>query len=61
VGSFIGFAPAKRPAVVVAVMIDQPTRGFYGGAVAAPVFKEVTASALRRLGVVPTLPAKAVR
>jgi cell division protein FtsI (penicillin-binding protein 3) len=61
VGSFIGFAPAKRPAVVVAVVIDQPTRGFYGGAVAAPVFKEVTASALRRLGVVPTLPAKAVR
>jgi cell division protein FtsI (penicillin-binding protein 3) len=61
VGSFIGFAPAERPAVVVAVVIDQPTRGFYGGAVAAPVFKEVTSAALRRLGVVPTLPAKAVR
>jgi cell division protein FtsI (penicillin-binding protein 3) len=61
VGSFIGFAPAERPAVVVAVMIDQPTRGYYGGWVAAPVFREVTAAALRRLGVVPTLPAKAVR
>jgi cell division protein FtsI (penicillin-binding protein 3) len=61
VGSFIGFAPAERPAVVVAVVIDQPTRGYYGGAVAAPVFKEVTSAALRRLGVVPTLPAKAVR
>jgi cell division protein FtsI (penicillin-binding protein 3) len=61
VGSFIGFAPAQRPAVVVAVVIDQPTRGYYGGSVAAPVFREVTASALRRLGVVPTLPAKAVR
>jgi cell division protein FtsI (penicillin-binding protein 3) len=61
VGSFIGFAPAERPAVVVAVAIDQPTRGYYGGSVAAPVFREVTASALRRLGVVPTLPAKAVR
>jgi cell division protein FtsI (penicillin-binding protein 3) len=61
VGSFIGFAPAERPAVVVAVVIDQPTRGFYGGSVAAPVFKEVTSAALRRLGVVPTLPAKAVR
>jgi cell division protein FtsI (penicillin-binding protein 3) len=47
--------------VVVAVVIDQPTRGYYGGSVAAPVFREVTASALRRLGVVPTLPAKAVR
>jgi cell division protein FtsI (penicillin-binding protein 3) len=61
VGSFIGFAPAERPAVVVAVVIDQPTRGYYGGSVAAPVFKEVTGAALRRLGVVPTLPAKAVR
>jgi cell division protein FtsI (penicillin-binding protein 3) len=61
VGSFIGFAPAERPAVVVAVVIDEPTRGYYGGSVAAPVFREVTSTALRRLGVVPTLPAKAVR
>jgi cell division protein FtsI (penicillin-binding protein 3) len=61
VGSFIGFAPAERPQVVVAVVVDQPTRGYYGGSVAAPVFKEVTSTALRRLGVVPTLPAKAVR
>ncbi|HEU4895937.1 MAG TPA: penicillin-binding protein 2, partial [Actinomycetota bacterium] len=61
VGSFIGFAPAERPAVVVAVVLDQPTRGYYGGSVAAPVFKEVTSAALRRLGVVPTLPVKAVR
>jgi cell division protein FtsI (penicillin-binding protein 3) len=61
VGSFIGYAPAERPAVVVAVVIDEPTRGYYGGSVAAPVFREVTGTALRRLGVVPTLPAKAVR
>jgi cell division protein FtsI (penicillin-binding protein 3) len=61
VGSFIGFAPAEKPAVVVAVVIDEPTRGYYGGSVAAPVFREVTSTALRRLGVVPTLPAKAVR
>ena len=61
VGSFIGYAPAEKPAVVVAVVIDEPTRGYYGGSVAAPVFREVTGAALRRLGVVPTLPAKAVR
>jgi cell division protein FtsI (penicillin-binding protein 3) len=61
VGSFIGYAPAERPAVVVAVVIDEPTRGYYGGAVAAPVFREVAGTALRRLGVTPTLPAKAVR
>jgi cell division protein FtsI (penicillin-binding protein 3) len=61
VGSFIGYAPAERPAAVVAVVIDEPTRGYYGGAVAAPVFREVAATALRRLGVLPTLPAKAGR
>ena len=61
VGSFIGFAPAEKPAVVVAVVIDEPTRRSSRGSVAAPVFREVTGAALRRLGVVPTLPAKAVR
>jgi cell division protein FtsI (penicillin-binding protein 3) len=35
-------------------MIDEPTRGsYYGGAVAAPVFNEVTAGALRLIGVHP--------
>jgi cell division protein FtsI (penicillin-binding protein 3) len=60
VASFIGYAPAERPAVVVAVVLDQPTP-IYGGVVAAPVFREVAGAALRRLGVLPTLPPKAVR
>jgi cell division protein FtsI (penicillin-binding protein 3) len=60
VASFIGFAPAERPAAVVAVVLDQPTP-IFGGVVAAPVFREVAGTALRRLGVLPTLPAKAVR
>jgi cell division protein FtsI (penicillin-binding protein 3) len=66
VASFIGFAPAERPAAVVAVVLDQPTP-IYGGVVAAPVFREVAGAALRRLGVLPsrpaapTLPAEAVR
>src|SRR5258708_6914914 len=37
VSSFVGFAPASNPRLVVAVMIDEPTAGqYYGGAVAAP-------------------------
>jgi cell division protein FtsI (penicillin-binding protein 3) len=60
VASFIGFAPAERPAAVVAVVLDQP-RPIFGGVVAAPVFREVAGAALRRLGVLPTLPPKAVR
>ncbi len=54
IASFVGFAPASRPRVVVAVMVDEPRGGkYYGGEVAAPVFREVTAGALRVLGVPP--------
>ncbi len=52
VSSFVGFAPASDPRIVVAVMIDEPSAGqYYGGAVAAPVFSRVTGAALRALGV----------
>ncbi|MCC7325895.1 MAG: penicillin-binding protein 2 [Burkholderiales bacterium] len=52
VSSFVGFAPASHPRLVVAVMIDEPTAGgHYGGIVAAPVFSNVTGGALRMLGV----------
>lgn len=46
VASFAGFAPADDPAVVVAVMIDEPMDGYYGGTVAAPVFAEIAGFAL---------------
>jgi cell division protein FtsI (penicillin-binding protein 3) len=55
VGSFIGFAPAEDPQVVVAVVLDRPTTGIYGGTVAAPVFREVAGYALRHLEVPPSL------
>ena len=54
IASFVGFAPASDPRLVVAVMIDEPSGGkHYGGDVAAPIFREVTAGALRVLGVAP--------
>jgi cell division protein FtsI (penicillin-binding protein 3) len=57
VASFVGFAPASAPRLVVAVMIDEPSAGeYYGGAVAAPVFSAVMAEALRALGVSPDAP-----
>jgi cell division protein FtsI (penicillin-binding protein 3) len=50
--SFVGFAPASAPRLVVAVMIDEPAAGqHYGGAVAAPVFAQVMQGALRMLNV----------
>jgi membrane peptidoglycan carboxypeptidase len=49
--SFVGFAPVSNPRIVVAVSIDEPHgKGYYGGRVAAPVFSNIVASSLRRLG-----------
>ena len=57
VSSFVGFAPVSNPRLIVAVMIDEPTAGqYYGGAVAAPVFSQVMAGALRLLAVAPDAP-----
>ena len=52
--SFIGVAPADDPQIAVGVFIENPTVSPYGGVVAAPVFSEVTAFALQKLGVVPS-------
>jgi cell division protein FtsI (penicillin-binding protein 3) len=52
VASFVGFAPASNPRLIVAVMIDEPDNGqYYGGQVAAPVFSKVTGTALHALNV----------
>lgn len=57
VSSFVGFAPASNPRLVIAVMIDEPGgKHYYGGEVAAPAFSNVMAGALRLLGVTPDAP-----
>ncbi len=56
VASFVGFAPVSDPRIVVAVMIDEPIGAHYGGQVAAPVFAQISASALRTLQVAPDAP-----
>jgi len=61
VSSFIGFAPAQEPRVAIAVMVDEPQGGHLGGAVAAPVFKEIAEQALRYLHVPPQAQAVASR
>lgn len=55
VASFIGFAPADEPRIVVAAMIDEPDT-VYGGVAAAPLFREVARFALTDLQVPPTEP-----
>jgi len=51
VASFIGFAPAQDPRLLVAVIVDQPQGDIYGGSVAAPAFGKIAAFALPYLGV----------
>jgi cell division protein FtsI (penicillin-binding protein 3) len=54
VSSFIGFAPADKPRLVVEVVLDRPTRGYYAGAVATRPFTEIMSFALGALKVPPT-------
>jgi cell division protein FtsI (penicillin-binding protein 3) len=52
--SFIGFAPADKPEFVVAVILQNPIRGYFGGSTAGPVFKDVMTYALQEFTVPPT-------
>ncbi|ASC63956.1 MULTISPECIES: peptidoglycan D,D-transpeptidase FtsI family protein [Achromobacter] len=55
--SYVGFAPVSDPKIVVAVSIDEPTvGGYYGGAIAAPVFSQIVGGSLRLMGVRPDAP-----
>ncbi|HET7177254.1 MAG TPA: penicillin-binding protein 2 [Solirubrobacterales bacterium] len=54
VASFIGFAPARDPQLLVAVIVDQPQGEIYGGSVAAPAFGKIAAFALPYLGIPPS-------
>jgi len=57
VASFVGLAPASDPRLIIAVMIDEPSAGqYYGGQVAAPVFSQIMAGALRMLSIQPDAP-----
>ena len=53
IASFVGFTPAERPRVVIFVSIDHPKTRISGGAVAAPVFREIAEKTLRYLRVPP--------
>jgi cell division protein FtsI (penicillin-binding protein 3) len=51
--SFVGFAPADNPQLLVAVVVDEPKGDYYGGTVAAPAFGEIAKFALPYLGIEP--------
>jgi cell division protein FtsI (penicillin-binding protein 3) len=57
---FVGVAPVVNPRIVVAVIVDQPSKGkYFGGDVAAPVFSQVVMQTLRMMNVAPDMDVKA--
>lgn len=54
ISSFVGFAPAENPEIIALVVIDEPQGAYYGGVVAAPVFKNVVEFSLNHLKVSPS-------
>jgi cell division protein FtsI/penicillin-binding protein 2 len=53
IASFIGMVPASDPKLVVAVVVDEPQGGIYGGSVAAPAFQKIVGWAVPYFGINP--------
>ncbi len=54
--SFVGFVPSRDPVFTIIVVVDAPKgKGYYGGAVAAPVFKRIAEATLRSQGIPPNV------
>lgn len=51
--SFIGFFPADNPELCISVTLDEPKGGYYGGQVAAPIFKQIAERAAKYLSIPP--------
>jgi len=53
--SFIGFFPADNPELCISVVMDEPIReqGYYGGDIAAPVFKQIAEAVANYLNIRP--------
>lgn len=61
VASFVGWVPARDPAILCLVLLDEPQgAAFHGGDVAAPVFAAIAREALRHLRVPPDDPARLI-
>ncbi len=52
--SFVGFAPADNPQLLIAVIVDEPSTGIiFGGEVAGPAFEQIANFSLQKLGITP--------
>ena len=55
IASFVGFAPARNPKLLIGVMVDEPQGAIYGGVVAAPAFGKIASFALPYLRIPPSI------
>lgn len=53
ISSFVGFGPVEDPQVVALIMLDDPDGIYYGGTIAAPVFKDIMIQVMRYLNIRP--------
>lgn len=53
IASFLGIVHTDRPVLAVFVLLDEPRGAYYGGVVAAPVFRAIAAQTLWHLRVAP--------
>ena len=51
IASFIGFAPAEDPQVIVLAIVNNPKGTYYGGQVAAPIVRQLFENILPYLGI----------
>ncbi|NQT06069.1 MAG: hypothetical protein HQ575_00855 [Candidatus Omnitrophica bacterium] len=61
VASFVGFAPAVDPRITILVTVDEPRPVYYGGSVAAPVFRDAARDILRYMKIEYDKPGGAVK
>lgn len=54
ISSFMGYFPAEDPDYVICVVIEEPRGAYYGGAVAAPVFREIANYIIYTMNVIET-------
>ncbi len=48
---FVGFTPSHDAEIAILVMLDEPKGSYYGGTVAAPVFREIASKVLPYLSI----------
>jgi cell division protein FtsI/penicillin-binding protein 2 len=51
--SFIGFFPADNPEICISITFDEPRQGYYGGQIAAPVFRQIAERVANYLNIKP--------